>query len=178
MQCSCTRIDPDGHVITGFRFPARLSTTQATRRAITTTAAMIHFIRNTLAPAAASGADRTAGPASRPPAAPRKPGRASPPATCAYPFALPVAVPAGQRARPPASSRVSRFQLVSEVTHGNHDAARQRLPQHPGARSLRALQRPGAINAYACDLRGSLARPGSAQPQDIQDRCRKTSRTV
>jgi hypothetical protein len=49
MQRSCTRTDPEGQVVTGLRFKAKLSTTQATTTA-KTTPAIIHLIGSTYYP--------------------------------------------------------------------------------------------------------------------------------
>jgi hypothetical protein len=49
MQRSCTRTDPEGQVVTGLRFKAKLSTTQATTTA-KTTPAIIHLIGSTYHP--------------------------------------------------------------------------------------------------------------------------------
>lgn len=47
-HCPCTRIDPRGHVLTGGRLKAKLSTTQVTRMASATTTGIIRFIRTTV----------------------------------------------------------------------------------------------------------------------------------
>jgi hypothetical protein len=47
-HCPCNRIDPVGHVLTGGRLKAKLSTTQVTRMASATTTGIIRLIRTTL----------------------------------------------------------------------------------------------------------------------------------